>query len=54
MAELTAALTASSISPDLQADRLVIRHTQHRRWRSAPDPAIELVPYAWLVPADPF
>lgn len=54
MAELTAALTARGISAELHGDRPVIRHTDHRRWRSAPDPAIELVPYAWLVPADPF
>lgn len=54
MTELVAALTARGIAPELHRNRLVSRHTEHRRWRSAPDPAAEPVPYAWLVPADPF
>lgn len=50
--ELVAVLAARGIMPET-GELPPSRHTEHRRWRSMPlqtDP----VPYAWLVPADPF
>lgn len=51
--ELVAVLAARGIHPETGDALPPSRHTEHRRWRSTPletDP----VPYAWLVPADPF
>ncbi|MFC4256236.1 AAA family ATPase [Altererythrobacter xixiisoli] len=50
--ELTGVLTARGIVPEA-GDLPPSRHTEHRRWRSTPEEA-EHVPYAWLVPVDPF
>lgn len=51
--ELIAVLSARGIEP--QSGELLppSRHTEHRRWRSTPLQT-EPVPYAWLVPAEPF
>ena len=54
LAELTGVLAARGITPELGPDRAPSRHTEHRRWRSAPPEPAEPVPYAWLVPVDPF
>ena len=54
MAELTGIVTQRGIGPELAGDRPPSRHTEHRRWRSAAPEATEPVPYAWLIPADPF
>lgn len=51
--ELTDVLNARGIHPERDGDRPPSRHTEHRRWRSTPAQT-EPVPYAWLVPADPF
>jgi very-short-patch-repair endonuclease len=50
--ELVAVLEARGIVPEA-GDLPPSRHTEHRRWRSTPIET-EPVPYAWLVPADPF
>jgi len=51
--ELVSVLAARGISPETGQDLPPSRHTEHRRWRSMPAQT-EPVPYAWLVPADPF
>ncbi|UYY59296.1 AAA domain-containing protein [Sphingomonas sp. S2-65] len=51
--ELVAVLTARGIVPEIGENLPSSRHTEHRRWRSVPAQS-EPVPYAWLVPADPF
>jgi very-short-patch-repair endonuclease len=52
IAELVAVLGALGIAPDAHGDHAPSRHTDHRRWRSAPpEPEGPPVPYAWLVPA---
>lgn len=51
--ELVAVLAARGIVPEIGRDLPPSRHTEHRRWRSVPAQS-EAVPYAWLVPADPF
>ena len=51
--ELVAVLAARGIVPEIGQDLPPSRHTEHRRWRSVPAQT-EPVPYAWLVPADPF
>lgn len=50
--ELVSVLKARGIVPE-SGDLPPSRHTEHRRWRSRPAHT-EPVPYAWLVPADPF
>lgn len=50
--ELVGVLEARGIVPEA-GDLPPSRHTEHRRWRSTPAQT-EPVPYAWLVPADPF
>jgi very-short-patch-repair endonuclease len=50
--ELVGVLEARGIMPEA-GDLPPSRHTEHRRWRSTPAQT-EPVPYAWLVPADPF
>ena len=51
--ELIAVLAARGIEPQSGEALPPSRHTEHRRWRSTPLQT-EPVPYAWLVPADPF
>jgi hypothetical protein len=53
MDELVTVLAARGIEPEGAEGAPPSRYTEHRRWRGTPlqtDP----VPYAWLVPADPF
>jgi very-short-patch-repair endonuclease len=54
MAELIATLAAHDIHPWPSGDRPQSRHSEHRRWRTPGAEEAEPVPYAWLVPADPF
>lgn len=51
--ELVAVLAERGIMPETGEDLPPSRHVEHRLWRSTPVDA-EPVPYAWLVPADPF
>jgi very-short-patch-repair endonuclease len=53
MAELVSLLTARGIVPEGMEGLPASRFTEHRRWRSTPEQT-KPVPYAWLVPADPF
>jgi very-short-patch-repair endonuclease len=53
MEELVALLTTRGIAPEGTEGLPPSRFTEHRRWRSTPEQT-EPVPYAWLVPADPF
>lgn len=53
MEELVALLGERGIVPEGAANLPPSRYTEHRRWRSTPEQT-EPVPYAWLVPADPF
>lgn len=54
MAELIDVLKRRGINPELDGGELRSRHTEFRRWRSAPSLGGEPVPLAWLMPADPF
>lgn len=51
--ELVSLLTARGIEPEGTEGLPPSRFTEHRRWRSTPEHT-EPVPYAWLVPAEPF
>jgi very-short-patch-repair endonuclease len=51
--ELVAVLAERGITPEVGHNLPPSRHSEHRRWRSVPT-QLEPVPYAWLVPADPF
>ncbi|HZH07929.1 MAG TPA: AAA domain-containing protein, partial [Lautropia sp.] len=53
-AELLSELDSRGIAPELGDTLPPSRHCEHRKWRSAPEETGEHVPYAWLVPADPF
>ncbi len=53
MDELVSLLTSRGIEPEGKEGLPPSRFTEHRRWRSTPEQT-EPVPYAWLVPVDPF
>ncbi len=52
--ELVGVLGKRGITPELDGEKFRSRHTEFRRWRSAPLSGGEPVPLAWLMPADPF
>jgi very-short-patch-repair endonuclease len=54
MDELIDLLNGRGITPELDRGLPPSRHTEHRRWSSKVDEDVPHVPYAWLVPADPF
>jgi len=54
MAELVGVLQGHGIVPELGRDQSRTRHTETRRWRSAPIEPSEPVPFAWLMPVEAF